>query len=83
MTTSSDLIYVKDRAARMIYCNPMIRSLLNASEAELYGKNDVEFLGPGSGGEKILIEDERIMSTGIGETLEEWVTWPDGTRRVC
>lgn len=82
MVSSSDIIYVKDRASRMRYCNPMTLKLAGATEAELYGKNDVEFLGPGNGGEEILATDERIMTSGVGETVEEWVTWSDGSRRL-
>ncbi len=82
MATSSDMIYVKDRASRMIYCNPTTLKALQASEASIYGKTDIEFLGPGNGGEEILKIDNRIMESGIGENAEEWITWPDGTRRL-
>ena len=82
MTSSSDVIYVKDRGSRMVYCNPTGLSLIGAVEPEVYGKTDVEFLGPGCGGEEILRTDERIMSSGVGETAEEWVNWPDGTKRL-
>jgi PAS domain S-box-containing protein len=82
MTSSTDTIFVKDRAGRMVYCNPSLLTLLSATEADTYGKNDVEFLGPGNGGEEILLTDERIMSTGRGEVVEEPVTWRDGTRRI-
>ncbi len=82
MASSLDNIYVKDHASRLVYCNPITLKRIGKTEEFLYGKNDVEFLGPGNGGEEILLTDERIMSTGIGETAEEWVTWRDGTRRL-
>jgi PAS domain S-box-containing protein len=80
MRSSSDVIYVKDRESKMIYCNPTTLRLTGLSESELYGKNDVEFLGPGKGGEQILESDRRIMESGHGETVEEWVTWRNGTQ---
>ncbi len=82
MASSLDNIYVKDRAARLVYCNPITLKRIGKTEDDLYGKNDVEFLGPGNGGEEILHTDERIMSTGIGEMTEEWVTWRDGSKRL-
>jgi PAS domain S-box-containing protein len=82
MKSSPDVIYLKDRDSRMVYCNPVTLRLIGMSETELYGKNDVEFLGPGKGGEEILKTDDRIMTTGQGETVEEWVTWKNGTKRL-
>jgi PAS domain S-box-containing protein len=80
MASSPDIIYVKDRSARMVFCNPITLNNIAKSAEEIYGKNDVEFLGTGNGGEEILRTDERIMSTGVGETAEEWVTWRDGRK---
>jgi PAS domain S-box-containing protein len=82
MTTSSDVIYFKDRQSRMLYCNPKTLELIGKSEVELYGKNDLEFLGPGKGGEIILENDQRIMTTGVGEVTEEEVTWQDGRKGI-
>jgi len=82
MNSTSDIVYLKDRESRMAYCNPMALKLIAKSESDLYGKNDVEFLGEGKGGEKILQTDQRIMQSGKAETTEEWVTWSDGSRRL-
>lgn len=82
MSSTDDVIYVKDRESRMIYCNPIALRLLNTTEKELYGKHDVEFLGPGHGGEEILINDDKIMKTAKAESIEEHVTWNNGLKRI-
>jgi PAS domain S-box-containing protein len=82
LTQSQDLIYLKDRNSRMLYCNPATLKFTGLSEEQLYGKTDIEFLGPGKEGEEILRTDERIMSTGVGEMAEEWVTSKEGIRRL-
>jgi len=82
MATSVDNIYVKDRSGRIVYCNPITLKRIGKTEDDLYGKNDVEFLGPGNGGEEILRTDEWIMNTGAGKSVEEWITWCDGARRL-
>ena len=82
MNSSSDVIFVKDRSSRMLYCNPFTLRLLGVTERELYGKNDVEFLGAGNGGEAILLTDQRVMESEKGETAQEWVTWKNGHKRL-
>jgi PAS domain S-box-containing protein len=82
MATSSDLIYVKDRSLRMVYCNPTTLKVLQATEADIYGKKDSDFIGLENGAAEIMEVDRRIMDNGMGETAEEWVTWPDGTKRL-
>jgi PAS domain S-box-containing protein len=82
VNSSTDVIYVKDRESRMLYCNPITFKLAGTGAEQIYGKNDVEFLGPGHGGEEILHIDEKVIKTGLGTVSEEWVTWKDGTRRL-
>jgi PAS domain S-box-containing protein len=82
MTSSQDLIYVKDRFSRMVYCNPTTLKLANCTASEINGKTDVEFLGPNRGGEEILRADKTVMDSGIGQVMEEWVTWADGSKRL-
>jgi PAS domain S-box-containing protein len=82
MATSTDLLYVKDRFSRLVYCNPVTPKLIGRPESELLGKTDAETLGPGKGGEEIMEADRRIMESGIGENTEEWVTWPDGRKSL-
>jgi PAS domain S-box-containing protein len=82
MSSTDDVIYIKDRASNMLYCNPMLLRLLNTTEENLYGKNDIEFLGPGNGGEETMKNDAKIMSTGKAESVEEAVIWHDGIKRI-
>ena len=82
MNSFSDMVYMKDRKSRMVYCNPVTIKIIGKSAEMIYGKNDVEFLGPGNGGEEILKTDERIMSTGVEESTNETVTWADGSKRI-
>jgi PAS domain S-box-containing protein len=82
MNTSSDVIYVKDRASRMIYVNPATLQLIGDTADHVIGKNDVEFLGQKGGGEAILENDRRIMQNGFQESLEEIVVPRGKSRRV-
>ncbi len=82
MNTSSDVIYVKDRESRMMYVNPAALQLIGASANHIIGKNDIEFFGPGNGGEAIIETDRRIMQSGVQESLEEIVTPKSKSRKV-
>jgi PAS domain S-box-containing protein len=72
-TTSTDGIYVKDLACRMVFVNPAARTLIGKPEAEILGHTDVEFLGPDGGGEAIVANDRALMQSGQPMVFEEWV----------
>lgn len=71
MQTSSDVIYVKDENSRMIYLNQAAVELIQRPESDIIGRNDLEFLGPGNGGEQVLENDRRIITSGKAEVVEE------------
>ncbi len=73
MSTSTDVIFVKDLHSRMIYCNRATLALIGKSAEEVMGKTDIEFLGPGGGGEEIMKNDQQVMGTGETQTHEEVV----------
>jgi len=81
METSTDAIYIKDRQSRMIYGNPATFRHIGRPAEEVLGKNDIESLGPGRGGEEIVEIDRQIMQSGQRQIIEELVG-PEGDQRV-
>jgi PAS domain S-box-containing protein len=73
LQTSSDIIYVKDEKSRMIYANEATIKMIGKPIEEIIGFTDIEFFGPDSGSEEILLNDKRIMTRGVPETVEEKV----------
>ena len=80
VSTTSDIIYVKNRNSGMVYCNPTALKMIGASEHEIYGKTDIDFLK--AGGEAVLENDARVMTSGKSEETEEQITWKDGTTHI-
>ncbi len=80
--STGDVIYVKDRQGRMIFANAATLELIGKPLNEVIGRTDVEFLADTTAAQLVMANDARIMNSGVGETVEEMVPYPDGTRRV-
>ena len=77
-----DLIWTKDVDGIYLSCNTMFGRFFGASEAEIIGKTDYDFV------EKELADffrenDRKAMEAGEPTTNEEWVTFADDKRAVC
>ena len=79
LDATHDLIYAKDREGCYLACNAASERLVGLPEAEQIGKTDRDFF-PLEFAQSVLAEDREIMATGRERRLEEWVTYPDGTR---
>jgi PAS domain S-box-containing protein len=79
LDAAGDLIYVKDLEGAYLACNKASEKLVGVSEAEQVGKTDFDFF-PREFAEAIREEDRVVMTSGIERRVEEWVTYPDGTR---
>ncbi|MBC7398025.1 MAG: PAS domain-containing protein, partial [Bdellovibrionales bacterium] len=70
INNSSDIIFVKDRESRMLFCNPATLALIGKDRKDVLGKTDIEFLGEMQG-VPIMETDRQIMETGLARTIEE------------
>jgi PAS domain S-box-containing protein len=82
LETASGLIYAKDRQGRMLVANGPVLALIGKSWAEVEGRTDREFLDDPAQAEAVMANDERIMSRGIDERVEEPVGAEDGQPRI-
>ncbi len=74
LQTIPDLIWLKDADGVFLHCNRMFERLLNASEAEIIGRTDYDFV------DKELADffrkhDRKAMALGGPSSNEEWLTF--------
>jgi len=79
---TGDMIFAKDREGRMTYANAATLALIGKPLHQVVGKTDAEFLDDTSAARQVMVNDQRIMNSGISEELEEQVPLPDGTNRI-
>jgi len=75
-----DLIFVKDRAARMVFANPAMLRVIGKTEAEVFGKTDPEWHDDPAEAEVFVANDLRIMASGEARVVDEVYSGPGGTR---
>lgn len=74
------VVYAKDRQGRLLIGNRGTTELIGKPPGEYLGKTDAELLEDPEQAAAVMGADERIMSTGLAEQLEEEVSFPDGRR---
>jgi PAS domain S-box-containing protein len=79
LDAAGDLIYVKDINGAYMACNKASEKLVGLKEAEQVGKTDFDIF-PREFAEAVRAEDRAVMASGRDRRVEEWVTYPDGTR---
>jgi len=77
---SPDPIFVKDREGRMLFANAATLRVIGRSENEVLGRNDTEWHDSAEEAATLMLNDRRIMESGEGETVEELVSGPSGSR---
>jgi PAS domain S-box-containing protein len=77
---SLDPIFMKDREGRMVLANPATCAAAGKPPEAILGKTDEQFLDNPADARAIMANDQRIMSSGEPETVEETVTTPSGSR---
>ncbi|HEX5362818.1 MAG TPA: ATP-binding protein [Gallionella sp.] len=79
--TIQDMIWLKDPDGVYLACNPMFERFFGASEAEIVGKTDYDFLNKELA--DFFREHDRLaMSKGSPSVNEEWVTFADDGHRA-
>jgi PAS domain S-box-containing protein len=76
------VVYVKDRAGRMLMANQGTADLIGKPYEDFIGKTDLEFLDDQAQAQAIMDTDRRVMESGIRHIVEELVSLPDGTPAV-
>ncbi|MGO4717713.1 PAS domain-containing protein [Stenotrophomonas sp. 2MCAF14_2] len=74
------VMYAKDRQGRLLIGNHGTTELIGLPPGEYIGRTDAELLGDPAQAASVMATDERIMSSGNSEQLEEEVSFPDGRR---
>ena len=78
--TIPDLVWLKDTEGAYLFCNPQFERLYGASEAEIVGKTDFDFVSTELA-DFFRDNDRKAMATGGPRSNEEWLTFArDGYR---
>jgi PAS domain S-box-containing protein len=80
INTTHDLIFFKNEKSMYVGCNTAFLGFLQKEEDEVVGHLDYD-LYPSEMAGVFRRSDRQVMATGQPEQTEEWVVFPDGTRR--
>jgi PAS domain S-box-containing protein len=78
ISTMSDLIWLKDPNGIFLACNTRFEQLYNASEAEIIGLTDYDFVDPELA-DLFRRNDLESMALGQSRVNEEWLEFADGS----
>jgi len=80
--STGDVIFAKDFNGALTYANPATLELIGKSLAQVLGQTDADYLSDKASAHQIMVNDRRVMDSGIAEDVEEVVPLPDGTQRT-
>lgn len=78
-SATTEAIYAKDRDSRMVFANEACLQVIGLDSARVLGRKDSDYHDLAEA-EVIMRIDQRIMASGIGESIEETYSSPDGPR---
>lgn len=81
VSTIPDLIWLKDQNGYFLACNPMFERFFGATEAEIVGKTDFDFIDRDLA-ESFRENDRKAMLAGAPTVNEEWVVFADDGHRA-
>lgn len=81
INTIPDLVFLKDRDLRYIGCNPAFESFTGRPQSELLGRDDFAIFPP-EVAQWFRDNDVAMSRAGCAHRNEEWLTFPDGSRRL-
>ena len=79
--TIPDLVWIKDAEGVYLSCNPMFERLYGASEADIVGKTDYDFVDREQA-DFFREHDCQAMAAGKPSVNEEWLTFADDGHRA-
>lgn len=74
------VVYAKDRQGRILIGNRGTTELIGVPPEQYIGRTDAELLSDPAQAVALMATDERVMSSGRSEQVEEAVSFPDGRR---
>ena len=80
MAGTTDAIFVKDTAGRIMFANPVTLEIFGSSAEELHGRTAGECFTDPDIGQALEANDQRIMTSGCSEMVEETLATPHGVR---
>ncbi len=79
--TIPDLVWLKDNDGVFLACNTMFERFFGATEAEIEGKTDYDFVGKDLA-DFFRENDRKAMAAGKPTMNEEWITFADGHKAL-
>ena len=76
------VVYAKDRQGRLLIGNRGTTELIGKAPEDYLGRTDAELLDDQDQAAAVRTTDERIMSSGEPEQLEEEISFPDGRKAI-
>ncbi len=76
------VVYAKDREGRLLIGNRGATELIGKPPEFYIGRTDAELLDDPDQAAAVMATDQRIMTSGASEQLEEEVNFPDGRRAI-
>lgn len=80
--TIPDLIWLKDKEGIYLSCNTMFGRFFGATEADIAGKTDYDFVGRELA-DFFRENDYKAMELGKPSVNEEWITFADDGHKAC
>ena len=80
LQTLPDMVWLRDPNGRYLDCNEHAARFFGRPPSEIIGKRDQELL-PAKFAEALHRHDQLVVQSG-GETIEEWLRFPDGHREL-
>ncbi|MBN2700205.1 MAG: PAS domain S-box protein, partial [Methylothermaceae bacterium] len=74
-----DYVFVKDTGGVYLLCNKTTEEFFNASEAEIVGRTDFDFVDRETA-EAFRAQDQKVLAAGCSLRNEEWLHYADGRR---
>src|ERR1035437_3159775 len=81
MQTIPELIWLKDTKGVYLSCNTMVERFFGASENEIIGKTDYDFIDRDIA-DSFRANDHKVMASGKPITTGEWVSYADDGHRA-
>lgn len=81
LDSTPDLIFFKDLNSIYIGCNQAFAEYAGRPESEQVGRSDFDFFDPETA-EFFRSNDQRMLENGEAVSNEEWITYPDGRRKL-
>jgi len=78
MENTAGLIYMKDRAGRLMMANTATLRAIGRTAEQAIGKDNVGYLDNQEEARRVMESDARIMNSGVPASIEESVLLPDG-----